>query len=158
MGASAVVTLIGIGVQAYSAKKQRAATRKGVKAQERAIATQQRAADLKAARDRVRSIREARIKRATLVARAEGAGVGGASGAQAGRQGVVQQLAGNLGFSQQVQGLGAQASAFNQQAAVAQGQAATWGAIGGIGQSIFSNSERIGGMFNTAPTASGTTV
>lgn len=143
-----IAAVASLALGAASFVSQRRAAKKAASNTKKARATQQRIADQKAARDRTRAVREARVKRAQLQVRAEGAGVAGASGAVAGEQSITSQLASNLGFSQQIQGLGQQATAFNQQAASAQGQAATAGAIGGVAQSIFQTAGGFKTIFN----------
>jgi len=160
--AAVYVAVAGLAVAAYSANKQAKATKKAAKERKKSIAAQQRIADLKASRERVRAVREARVKRGMLAARAAGGGVSGASGAQAGQQGVISQLSGNLAFSQKVQDFGQQASLYNQNAADAQESSAKWGAIGGFGQSMFSAaggfSTIAGGMGSTGGSGTGTSM
>jgi len=148
MGGSIVATVIGAAVSFYSSAKQAKAQKKSAKAQKNALAAQQRIADQKAARERIRAVRDARVKRGMIAARASGSGVGTASGSQAGQQGVVAQMGSTMAFSQAVQKEGQTASHYNQKAADYQADAMKWGAIGGIGSTIFSNADRIGGMFS----------
>jgi len=103
--------------------------RKAAKAQAKAQRTQQRIADIKAARERRSQVAEARRARAQIESQAGVSGIQGSSGAIGAQSSVQSQLASNLSFLDNVQSLSQQTSIFNQQAAKAQSNAATAGAI-----------------------------
>jgi len=103
--------------------------RKAAKAQAAAQRTQQRIADIKASRERRKQVAQARQARAQIESQAGAAGIAGSSGAIGAESSVQSQLGSNLSFLDQVQSLSQQTSIFNQQAAKAQSNAATAGAI-----------------------------
>ena len=144
---STVVAVAGLGISAVGQFKQQKAAKKAARAQEESLRLQQRSASIRAARERVQQVREARIKRAQAVA---GAAIGGtldSSGLAGGVGGIQSQLGANLAFSQNIEDLGIQATAQNVKASNAQSQSNMWGAVAGFGQSMFSNSSQIGSMF-----------
>ena len=106
--AAASLVLGGLGL----IQSQRAAS-----ASRKANRLQQRIADVKAQRERVRLVAEARRRRATLANQAELTGVSGSSGAIGGQQGVTQQAASGISFLDQVSSSGQQANIFAQRAA-----------------------------------------
>lgn len=178
----AVATVGGSAIQAKAQKKGRKAQQlanaasfaqqeKANQVQQEGIETQnrlqQKQADISNQRNRVRSIREARIKRGQIAAGAQNAGVSGSSGAIGGASSISSQLTSNLGFGDQqlqiardlgdnnvaTQGalgdinvnLASIATTNSANQAKAQEGAALGAAIGGLGSSIFS----AGGGFKT---------
>ena len=85
-------------------------SRQAAKAQEKAQELSQRRADLEAARARRQQVREARIRRAQIIAQSQAVG-GEGSSAEAGATGSLQsQLGANLSFLDQTQQLSRQIS------------------------------------------------
>jgi hypothetical protein len=113
----------------YSAQKDQA------KAQKESIAAQGRASAVEEARKRTLAVREARIKRAMIENSATTQGVGG-SGLSGGTSSVASQMGSNIGYSNQMQSFGAQASAANQRAADAGASASMWQGIGSLAGSM----------------------
>jgi hypothetical protein len=107
-------------------------SRQASRRQKRANVLNQRIADIKAQRERVRLIGEARRKAALLAQQAELTGVAGSSGAIGGQMGVTAQAASGLSFLDQVSQLGTQANIFTQKAADAQSRGAMFGAVAGL--------------------------
>ena len=121
-------------------------TRKAGKAQRKSMEIQQRQADIAAARSRYAAVRQARIQRGAMQQQAQAGGVGASSGVICGVAGLQSSLAGEIGASQTMQTLSRQASTFNQEAASAQSNAAIWGAVGGMGSSIFQSAGGVGAI------------
>jgi len=107
-------------------------SRQASKRQRRANELNQRIADIKAQRERVKLISEARRKSALLAQQAELTGVAGSAGAIGGQMGVTAQAASGLSFLDQVSQLGKQANIFTQRAADAQSRAGMFGAVAGL--------------------------
>ena len=145
----AVIAGAGLVYGIYSSKKQADAAKKSSKKRQEALRKQEKIASVKAARERVQNIREARRRRASIVAGAAGGDVLGSSGAKVGSGNVVSQLASNLAFSQGIQDLGGEASALNISAAGHASDAASFGAQASLGASIFSSSESLGKSVST---------
>jgi len=137
MGASAVVAL-GLGLMQN--QRSRVANRKT----RRARKLQQRRDAITAARTRASSIREARVKRGTAVARAANTGTGTSSGL-AGQLGALSTAAaGQQGYFNASQQLSDKANTQLEGAASARSDAATFGQL----SNIFSqNGERIDGLY-----------
>jgi hypothetical protein len=134
---SVVGTVAGVVQGQKAAKQQKKAAQAQVKSQQ----VNQRIADIRAARSRRQQIAQARVQQAQQMAGGFGAGIGmGSSAIQGSLAASTASTAGNIGFSQQIQGMSGQASIFNQQAATAQGNAAAAGAMSNLfqqGASIF---------------------
>lgn len=105
------------------------AQEKALKEQRRAQQLQRRQADIRAARQRIATVRESRIKRAQVQASAEAQGVGTSSGVTGGLGSLQAQTASQLSFMSQVQALGQQANTALDLAAKFQGRSATQSAI-----------------------------
>ena len=108
-------------------------TKKAVRARREQIGIEQRQADIRAQRERVRSVREARIKRATAAQAAQRSRVAITSGAVGGAAGLGTQLAAGLSFLDVTQQLARQQSIFSQREAIATSRAATYGAAYDVG-------------------------
>jgi hypothetical protein len=140
MGLSlAAATLIGAGVSAVGTIASISSSKKASKEQKRAQQLQQKRADISAQRERYQAVREARIRRGSLEAAAARTGTTATSGFAGGRAAIESGFAGNVAYSQQQQNLAGQVSQANISAADYQSQAATFGAIGGIGSTIFAD-------------------
>jgi hypothetical protein len=144
--------LAGLIISAFAGAMQYKAAQDQAKAQTRIAEEnkkqqeiQRRMADVKAARDRARTVRESRIKRATMVSQAEATGGAGGS-ALAGATGSLQtRAAGEIGFNLMGQAAGQKIFASNQaisgynvDIAKAGANSALWGAVGGVGKGMFS--------------------
>ncbi len=115
---------------------------KAASASRRERRLQQRIADVKAQRERVKLVSEARRKRAQLAQQAEVGGVSGSSSAVTGQSGVTQQAASGLSFLDTVHGLGKQGNIFAQQSANLQSSASLFGTLGDLSMDV---NKRFGG-------------
>ena len=91
---AAVTAVVGAGAAVVGTVQARSASKK-------AAAAQQQQNDLATARNRRQGIREAQLKRAQVIASAEGIGAGESSGAFGGVGGIGSQLGADLGFGSQ---------------------------------------------------------
>lgn len=122
---------------ALSAVGQYKEQKEAAEAQKEAEALQQRIADIKAARERAKAIRETTSAQAMARQQASTAGVSVSSGLEGGTAASTTKLASEIGAQEQIGGLSRQISIFNQEAIDAQTRAAGWQAVGSIGGSIF---------------------
>ena len=107
------------------------------KAQKKAAAASKRQQDLSTQRSNRQSIREAQLQRAQAVAAGASMGALGGSALAGGLGSLGSQLGSGLGFSSQMSGLSADIEKFQQKAAM-------WGAVAGMGGSLF----QLGGGFD----------
>lgn len=105
------------------------------KDQQKAQKQLQRQAALKAARERIQQIRQARIKAAQIEQQGEGAGVSASSGVQGGVGSVQSQLGSNLNFMDVTQIYGNKATNYLADAAKANSLANTISAVGSLAYS-----------------------
>lgn len=98
----------------------------------------QRKTDIRNARERVNVVRKARIARAQVLAAAENTGGGSGSGVVGGVSSIGSQVAGNLGFVNQISGIDTSINASRGRQGSALSSAARSQAIGGLADSIFS--------------------
>lgn len=125
-------------VGAYSAVEQRQSAKEAANEQRKAREAQQRAADVEAQRARVQQVREARIRRAQVLASAGNEGLGAGTAGVAGAVGSIgSQAASNIGNINVQQGFAQQASVATQRAADAELEGMEWQQIGNVSQSIF---------------------
>lgn len=101
-----------------------------VSAQRKAARLQQEQQTLATRRSQREAIREAQIRRAQTMASAQAFGAVGGSAVAGGTASLGSQLGGALGFSSQMSGL-------SKEISIAQSQAATAGAIAGLGGDVF---------------------
>ena len=113
----------------------------------RAAAAERRRADVKAAKARLKTAREARIARAQIAQQAETTG-GGSSTITAGTA-VTQQEAGNISFLNQVQSLSSEASIFRQGAVNKQSRAGAYGAVSNLANFAITNSDQMSDLFKS---------
>lgn len=134
-----VVAAIGVGVTAIGTIKSSQAASKQAAEQKKANAAQQAAASASAQRERIKAVREARL-RAGQVDNAGGSmGMGQSSSGIAGSLSSIGSQAGsNIANINVQEGFAATASAANQRAADFGAQAAKWQAIGSIGSQVTS--------------------
>lgn len=142
LGASAVGTAVG-----YYQSKQAAAHQK------KAMEAQQRASDMRAARERIEQVRRSRIARAAVLANAAQTGTSGSSGVAGGVGSLQSQTASNIGFSFAQQGLGKVATSNNVAAAGHQSTANMWQAFGDLGRTLTANSQRVSSIFSPGSTS-----
>lgn len=109
-----------------------------VNQQKKAATVQQRQQNLATRRSQRQAIREAQIRRAQALSAAQALGGAGGSGVAGGISSLGSQLGGSLGFSSQMSGL-------SNQIGIASSRANTFGAIAGLGNSLF----QAGGGFST---------
>ena len=126
--------------------------RKAGRQQKRALREEQKQRDIEAARSRVSAIREARRKRAQVIAASQARGVADSAGAIGAVGGIQTQLGANLSFMDQIQQLTTQANIFRQGAVAARGRAATYGAVASVTGSIFDIKGGFEKMFETETT------
>jgi len=139
---------------AYTAYEAGQETKAAAGAQRQAIEAQRKSADVKAYRERVRAIREARVRRATVQAQASQGGVAQSSGAMGAVSSVSAQLGSNLSFVDRVQGYSREASIFEMKAASHQGAAAemgAWSSVAGTFASLVGGSETFMKAFKKKP-------
>ncbi len=98
--------------------------------QKKAAAAQRRQQELATERSNRESIREAQLRRAMAIAAASGMGAIGGSALAGGVASLGSQLGSGLGFSSQMSGLSKDIEKFTS-------KANTWGAIAGMGSSLF---------------------
>ena len=137
---------IGYFVLAAGTTAQVVQSRKAEKAGKRAAKVEQRRADVQTARERMKQVREARIKRAQVQQAAANTGAEGSAviGAVSSIQSQETQ---NISFLDQVQGLSRQASIFRQQQAGYQSDAQTAGAVASLGGFTATNAPQLKKMF-----------
>jgi len=145
---STMVAIAGLGLSAFGSYQQSKAAGRAADAQQKSLRLQQRQAAIKASRERIGQIRDARRARAAVIASGVNAGVGGSSGVAGGVGGIQSNLAGNLAFSRNIQSLGEQATSANVASAGYTADANMWGAVSNAGGFMFSDSERISGSVN----------
>lgn len=128
------------GATVYSANKQAKASKQAAAAQREATQAQSRSASVQAARDRMKQIREARIRAGAIagVAGSEGMGMG-TSGVAGSIASIGSQTGSNIGQINVTQGFSETASNALQRSADYQVEAQKWQMIGGISKSIFSD-------------------
>ena len=107
------------------------------KAQKKAAAASRRQQDLSTQRSNRQSIREAQLQRAQAIAAGASMGALGGSALAGGLGSLGSQLSSELGFSSQMSGLSADIEKFQQKAAM-------WGAVAGMGGTLF----QLGGGFD----------
>ena len=133
--AVATSTIFGILAVAGTAASV-AQQRKSGRAQAKSQRIQQRKADIQAAQGRREAVRQARIRRADILATSANTGAGGSSAEQGVIGALQSQLGTSLGASFQNQALSGQQSSANIAASRASGQAATFGTIGDLSASF----------------------
>lgn len=115
----------------YSAVQQR----KAAKATKRSQAAQQRQADLAAARERRKAIRDQRVAQGSIESQAALTGLIGGTAAAGAQANVTSRTNENLSFMDQTAALSQKASVANQQAADYMSKASTAEAIGSLASS-----------------------
>lgn len=117
-------------------------------AQRKAAKAAQRQQNLSTQRSNRQAIREAQLQRAQAIAAGASMGALGGSALAGGLGSLGSQLGSGLGFSSQMSGLSADIEKFQQ-------RAATWGAVAGMGSSLFQlggGFDAMGRAFNKQPT------
>lgn len=124
----------GIALPIQAREERKAAERDT----ERARQEQRKIQSIKAARERRRAVREARIQRADIEAGAVASGTSSSSSAQLGAGAVGTQLAANLSFLDEVQQRTQNISMFQEAASAHQGRAADRQQLFDVGKSVVS--------------------
>jgi hypothetical protein len=144
--ASLIVSAFSALMQHREVQKQAQAQDRIAKEQQKQQDIQQRISDVKASRERANLVRQQRIARASMVARGEATGGAGGSALMGGAGSLTSRTANEIGFNQMSQDAGRQVYASNarisqQNVNIANSQAnsALWGAVGGVGSSVFSD-------------------
>lgn len=133
-----VIAAIALGTTAVSMVMQSQAAGEAADAQKAANEAQQRAAQVEAQKARIQQVREARIRRAQVLASGTNTGLGtGTSGMGGAIGSISSQMAGNIGDINQQQTFATQTSQALQKSADAQVDAQKWQQIGNFSQSIF---------------------
>lgn len=128
----AVVGVAGLAMSISSANAQADAAKKAQRAQSRAASAQ-------AQQERIKQIREARIRRGQMMAGAAGQGAGlASSGVAGGSSSISSQMGNNIGNINVQEGFAQIASRYNQQAADAGAKMQQWQGISSLGMSMFS--------------------
>jgi len=132
-----VAAVIGAVVGAVGTVMQVSAARKAAKAQQRMADLQERQQQIATRRSRRQAIRQAQIVRAQAIS--AGANYGGlqGSGLAGGLSSLGSQVGAELGFSTQMSGISSDINAAQKDFLKAQQQGSMWGAIGGLGFSVF---------------------
>lgn len=153
MAVVAAVVAVGAAVgstvmQMNAAKQQKKASKQAFAAQQEQNRIEQARANVNANRERLQQVREARIRRASIISSAGNAGVAsaGTSGVSGATSSVQSQLGQNLGTLGQMQSFGEQLSQANQRQAQAQSDYETAGAKGQMWQSIFGAVGQVAGV------------
>ncbi len=126
---TAAIAAVGTGVSVQQ-------SRKAGEAQEEAQEAQGRIAERETQRARVKSVREARIRRASVLARSGAAGTAGSAGEVGALSSIQAQVGANIGELGAVQGLSRVASGALADAAKFQRRAGTAQAVGGLARSF----------------------
>lgn len=134
---AATLAVIGAATSSAGAVGSYVQGEKQAKAQGKAQDVQQAQQELQARRERLKTIREARIKTAQVEAAGANTGVASSSGVMGGVGSIASQTGSNLQNQQAQLDLAQQGSKYNQKAADAGSTGALFGTIGSIGQSVF---------------------
>lgn len=153
---STIFAGIGLGLSVIGSVQQAKSEKKAVAAQQASIAEQRKRDAIRAARERAQTAREARIKRAQIMATGYNVGAGVSSGVIGGAQAVTSQAASQTGFIGQVQQTTDRANQFQSNAAGYSSDAATWGAISGVGQKVFDYAGGFSTIFGSNSNKTGT--
>ena len=150
MAFSAIGAAIAIAGTVYSAKQQS----KARKSQEKAALLQQQGQEIAAQRERVKQIREARLRRATVENAAGAGGTQQSSSAITGAGSITQQAYNNIGYINVQQGINTQIYQANLDYSRALGKANTGQTIASIGSTIASNGSKISNWYDQNQTNS----
>lgn len=110
--------------------------KKAGEAQAQSQQAQKRMSEIDAQKQRIAQVREARIRRAQILASKGGTGPG-TSAIVGGMSAITSQERSNIGTINQTQDLASQASAYNQQAADAASRAGVAGAVANVTNTLF---------------------
>jgi hypothetical protein len=159
MPIAVVAAVVGVGATIGSTMMGMQAAKKQKKAMGRMVAAQKERNQLETARqavlnqrERVQQVREARIRRANVVAGVSNAGVGvtgGSSGVSGATSSIQSQLGQNLGTLGQMSSFAQQLSVLNQKEADAQSEFFNAGQKGQMWQSVFGAVGQVAGGVNS---------
>ena len=126
------LVLAGVGTAGSIIQGARAA-----KAQNKALERQQRADEIRAHRERVTAVREARIRSAQVAAERANTNVLESSGAMGGMGSLSSQAGAEVGYINQIEKTIQEANVFMKKSASAQQVGSVFSAIGSVGSNIF---------------------
>jgi hypothetical protein len=132
------IPAISLAITAASAYASHKSRQRSAKFQKEQAEQSNMLADVENRRNRVKAIREARIKRAQIVAQGESVGAQLSSGVAGGVSSVASQLGSNIGFQNYQTGVSKNIAGIGNQAIQSQNRGDLYQSIGGIGQTIFS--------------------
>lgn len=135
----AAIPYITAAASAASAVGQYTQGKKASEAQEKTRDTQQAQQELQARRERLKMIREQRIKAAQIEAVGANVGAGSSSGVAGGVSSTQSQLGSNIQNLNANMALSSQITGYQQDAANAQSTSNLYGTIGGVAGNIFSD-------------------
>ena len=145
---AAIIAAIALGLGAVSAYKQSQAAGEAADAQKEANEAQSRAASIEAQKARVQQVREARIRRAQVLASGTNSGLGfGSSGIGGAVGSISSQMGENIGTINTQQTFAQATSSALQKSADAQVDAQKWQMIGEFSKSIFTQQGGFGTIF-----------
>ena len=130
---TALIAKIALGVAVGGTVASIQQGKKAQKAGERQAAAQRQQQQVQAARSRRAAFREAQLKRAQAVARADAVGAAQGSGVSGGLSSLQSQLGSGLGYASQQTGLSNQISLAGVQQQAALTRANMFGSIAGLG-------------------------
>lgn len=142
---------ISAAATAYSMKQQS----KAAKAQKEAAQQQNNLASLENRKARIKAVREARIKRASMVAEGQAQGAQYSSGVAGGTSSIGSQLGANIGLANQREAFSTNITNLQNKAVGYQNKAAIGSAVGKIGGNIFSDLGGWDNLFGTTPGTGG---
>lgn len=147
--AGGTVGTTGLAISATGAGAQGYGTIMGAAAQGRMARLQGQATQLRAARDRINMVREARIKTAMITQSAANSGTTGSSASAGGTGSVTSQLGSNLSFQNQQLQIGQGMTNAYQSIASAEGVEAIGGGLIKTGGTIFQNRDQVNDIFRS---------
>ena len=149
---AATIAAIGLGVSAAGTAASIIQQGKASDAAEKARKRQNALSELQNRRARIQSIREARVKRAAILARGEAAGASDSTGVQGGVASLQGSLGSSIGFQGQVASAQRGVASAQGQAVSAANRANTYSAIAELGGTIFSGAGGFETLFSPKKT------
>jgi chromatin segregation and condensation protein Rec8/ScpA/Scc1 (kleisin family) len=143
------IAVAGLVLSGVSTVANMKASKDQSSAQKKAAAYQRRMDELRQNRERRQAIREQRIKTAQVIQAGANQGAQTSSAVQGGAGSLQSQLSSNLSFLDNMATNANLASRANQQALNAGARAQTWGAMAGLGGTIFSQAGGFQSIFGS---------
>jgi hypothetical protein len=131
------ISIAGLALTAFGTVSSFMQQQKAAEAQKKALAVQSAMDQLKQQREARQAMREARIKRASIVQAGANQSATASSAVQGGAASVQSQLSGTLSFLDQMGQMAKQATGYQQAAVDAGASAGMFGAIANLGGTIF---------------------